>query len=201
MIDDQDRQTQPLKVGRTIGYARVSKDQQSLNMQLDALDTMGCDVVYQDKVSGIDFLPEQAQALKALRPGDTFVVWRIDRLGRNTSDLLELLDWFSDNQVEFVSTTQQIDTRSSMGRLMFRISAAFAENEREQLIERTTAGLKSARKRGRVGGRPKSLTQAQKAEIKALVDADVCSITEICERYKISRTTYFRAFREEKEAG
>ncbi|CAO1670525.1 recombinase family protein [Salinicola sp. NYA28a] len=201
MIDDNDRQTQPLKVGRTIGYARVSKEQQNLNLQLDALETMGCDVVYQDKVSGVDFLPEQAQALKALRPGDTFVVWRIDRLGRKTGDLLGLMEWFNQNEIEFVSTTQQIDTRTPTGRLMFAMNAAYAENEREQLIERTTAGLKSARKRGRVGGRPKSLTDAQKAEIKALVDADVCSITEVCARYKISRTTYFRAFRGEKETG
>lgn len=187
----------------TIGYARVSKGDQNLDMQIDALEHFGCDTVYMDKMSGVKVLPELQQALKALRPGDTFAVWSLDRLGRTTLELLKLMEWFNEKEISFVTTTQNIDTRTPLGKLLFTFAAAFAENERDRLIERTNVGLEAARRRGRNGGRRNALSEKQKKEIAAFQEAGTYTVNELIAKYGISRATFYRYFpvgaQEEKE--
>lgn len=146
-----------------IGYARVSTDEQKLDLQLRALETIGCDVIHTDQGrSGLSF--ERAgldAALRDLRPGGTLVVWRLDRLGRSLSGLVALMDQLGKRGINFHSLTENINTNSSGGRLMFHMMAALAEFERSIISERTRAGLSAARARGRKLGRPHSLTPAQ----------------------------------------
>lgn len=183
-----------LSAGHTIGYARVSKGDQNLDMQIDALERFGCDTVYTDKMSGVKELPELQQALKALRPGDTFAVWSLDRLGRTTLELLKLMEWFNEKDISFVTTTQNIDTRTPLGKLLFTFAAAFAENERDRLIERTNVGLEAARRRGRNGGRRNALSEKQKKEITAFLEAGTYTVNELITKYGISRATFYRHF-------
>jgi DNA invertase Pin-like site-specific DNA recombinase len=176
-----------------IGYARVSTDDQELALQLDALSVAGCLTVYQEKASGKDTeRPELMQCLKALRAGDTLVVWRMDRLGRSLSDLVKTIADLEARGVGFESLTEKIETSSATGKLMFHVFAAMAEFERNLIRERTQAGLVAARARGRVGGRRKKLDEQQKKEIKALLRDPDISITEVAKRYGVSRTTIYR---------
>ncbi len=184
-----------------IGYARVSTDDQELALQLDALSVAGCLTVYQEKASGKDTeRPELMQCLKALRAGDTLVVWRMDRLGRSLSDLVKTITDLEARGVGFESLTEKIETSSAAGKLMFHVFAAMAEFERNLIRERTQAGLVAARARGRVGGRRKKLDEQQKKEIKALLRDPDISITEVAKRYGVSRTTIYRNVEIEKLA-
>ena len=176
-----------------IGYARVSTDEQNLDLQLSALKQAGCERIYPDKVSGTKATrPGLTEALSHLRKGDTLVVWRLDRLGRSLRHLLDTVNDLQDKGIEFKSITESIDTTTSGGKLVFHIFGALAEFEREIIRERTQAGLSAARARGRLGGRPKALTEKQIQMLNNLAADRNNSIEDICRTLGISRTTYYR---------
>ncbi|HNC17705.1 MAG TPA: recombinase family protein [Accumulibacter sp.] len=151
-------------------YARVSTDDQVLDLQLDALRGQGIEAIYQEHASGKSRArPELDNCLKALRAGDTLVVWRLDRLGRNLADLVQIVGALEERGVGFESLTEQINTHSPTGKLVFHLFASLAEFERNLIRERTQAGLKAARARGRHGGRPKKLNDREKAMAKSLM--------------------------------
>ena len=137
------------------GYARVSTTEQDESLQLDALDAAGCDRLMIDRASGAAAdRPALAEMLDRLRPGDTVMVWRLDRLGRPLRHLIDAVADLERRGVTLVSLTEQIDTSSPGGRLVFHVFGAMAEFERDLIRERTQAGLAAARARGRTGGRP-----------------------------------------------
>jgi len=182
------------KTGRLIGYARVSTVEQSLDMQVRELVRAGVDAgnIYSETVSGAKARrPALAAALKQARKGDTFVVWKLDRLGRNLLDLLHRIKDFESRGVEFRSITEGIDTKTSTGRLMINVMGSLAQFERDLTIERTRAGIKAYRERGgRVGPVPK-LTSDDIAEAKDMWRKGVDSST-IALRYRVSRQTVYR---------
>ncbi|WP_215757218.1 recombinase family protein, partial [Gluconobacter sp. P5H9_a] len=141
-------------MNQRIGYARVSTDDQHLDLQRDALMQGGCCVIYEEAVSGKNTVrPELEQCRKALRAGDTLVVWRLDRLGRSLRDLVQIVTELEQRGIGFESLTEKIETGSTAGKLVFHLFAALAEFERGLIRERTHAGLVAARARGRAGGR------------------------------------------------
>ncbi|MDQ0733518.1 recombinase family protein [Arthrobacter sp. B1I2] len=145
-----------------IGYARVSTRDQNLELQISALKKAGCDKIYEDQISGTKTQrPGLDQALHTLRDGDTLVVWKLDRLGRNVKDLLDFAGGLNDRGVGFVSLTDAIDTTTVSGRFFFNVMASLAQMERELMVERTQAGLQAARDQGRVGGRKRIMTEAK----------------------------------------
>jgi len=142
-----------------IGYARVSTDDQSLSLQRDALNKVGCKRIFTDKASGAPTQrPGLADALSHLRKGDSLVVWKLDRLGRSVKGLVDLVGEFKTRQVHFRSLTDGIDTKTPAGRFFFHVMASLAQMERELIVERTRAGLGAARKLGQIGGRPRRMT-------------------------------------------
>jgi len=178
-----------------IGYARVSTDDQNLDMQRDALTKAGCAPIYEEKVSGKGAgaeRPEWMQCLKALRLGDTLVVWRLDRLGRSLSDLVRIVGELEQRGVGFESLTEKIETSSAAGKLIFHVFASLAEFERNLIRERTRAGLDAARARGRVGGRTPKLDAKQTREIRALLRDPQVKVTDVAQRYGVSRTTIYK---------
>jgi DNA invertase Pin-like site-specific DNA recombinase len=175
-----------------IGYARVSTNEQNLHLQRDALEKAGCEQIYTDNISGTKARrPGLEQALSHLRPGDTLVVWRLDRLGRSLRHLIDTVTDLQEKGIGFKSLTESIDTTTSGGKLVFHIFAALAEFEREIIKERTKAGLQSARARGRQGGRRSALTAKQLQIAQQLYDAKT-PVNEICETLGISRATFYR---------
>ena len=143
------------------GYARVSTDGQNLDMQIDALNTIGCEKIFIDKASGLNReRPGWDEAEATLQSGDTLAVWKLDRLGRSTSWLSMTMDKFKEDNINFKSLNEGIDTSTSMGRLFFGIIASLAQFESELIGERTKEGMKAARKRGKRIGRPLSMTPA-----------------------------------------
>lgn len=153
-----------------IGYARVSTSDQDLSLQLDALTKAGCEKISRDEISGtIDNRPGLSEALSHLREGDTFVVWKLDRLGRGTKRLLGLTGDLQKRKVNFRSITESIDTTTPIGRFFFAMMAALAEMERDLLRERTMAGLEAAKVRGRVGGRKREMTAGKIESAKKLL--------------------------------
>ena len=176
-----------------IGYARVSTDDQDLSLQLDALENSGCKLIYKDKASGKNRQREElGHCLKALRTGDTLVVWRLDRLGRSLSDLVKIITELENKGIAFESLSEKIETHSATGKLMFHVFAALAEFERNVIRERTQAGLKAARARGRKGGRPRKLDEQQVREIKALLRDPDIRVIDVAKRYRVSRATIYR---------
>ena len=135
-----------------IGYARVSTLDQNLDLQLDALTTAGCEQIFSDKMSGAKTRPGLDEALAFLRPGDALVVWKLDRLGRRTVKLIQLIEALKARGIGFKSLSNAIDTTTPEGMFIYRISSSFAELERDLARERTMAGLQAARARGRKGG-------------------------------------------------
>lgn len=180
-----------------VGYGRISTDDQELALQRDALTAADCEKIFTDTMSGGKAeRPGLTDALDFCRPGDTLVVWRLDRLGRSLTNLIELMTVLAEREVGFRSLTEQIDTTTSGGKLVFHIFGALAEFERELIRERTRAGLAAARARGRQGGRPKKLESAQKlAMAQALYQDGTHSIEDICQTLGISRATFYRAIR------
>jgi DNA invertase Pin-like site-specific DNA recombinase len=176
-----------------IGYARVSSDDQSLDLQRDALRQAGCERVYEEKESGgrAD-RPELLRLMEALRAGDTLVVWRLDRLGRSLKHLIATVEHLEATGVGFRSVTEAIDTRTSGGKLVFHLFASLAEFERALIRERTRAGLKAARARGRQGGRPVGLSEDKRRTAQALRDDPEQSVASICKALGITRTTFYR---------
>jgi DNA invertase Pin-like site-specific DNA recombinase len=179
-----------------IGYARVSTQEQTLDLQQDALAHAGCEKVFTDTVSGSqDDRPGLTDALSHLRSGDTLVVWRLDRLGRSLRHLIETVTELAQRGIGFRSLTEQIDTTTPGGKLVFHVFGALAEFERDLIRERTQAGLRAARARGRVGGRPKAL-DPKKVELLQRLYADPANaIDDICRTLRISRTTLYRYVR------
>jgi DNA invertase Pin-like site-specific DNA recombinase len=183
-----------------IGYARVSTADQSLDLQLDALKAAGCDRIYTEKASGAkDERQVLQQALDTLRAGDTFVVYKLDRLARSTLKLIATLNDIQKLGVEFVSLSDKIDTTTAAGKAMFGILAVFAEFERNVIVERTRAGLKAARARGRSGGRPRTDPKKIKQALK-LYDSQEHTVAEIQELTGVNRATLYRALKERKES-
>jgi DNA invertase Pin-like site-specific DNA recombinase len=182
-----------------IGYARVSTIDQSLDLQLDALKAAGCEKIITEKASGAkDDREELQRALEMLRPGDVFVVYKLDRLARSTIKLISVLDEIQKQGVEFVSLSDNIDTTTAAGKAMFGMLAVFAEFERNIIVERTRAGLEAARARGRNGGRPKTDPKKVKQALK-LYDSQEHTVAEIEELTGVNRATIYRALKERKE--
>jgi DNA invertase Pin-like site-specific DNA recombinase len=176
-----------------IGYARVSTYEQTLNLQQDALTKAGCTKIFTDTASGAKSERKGLEeALNYVRKGDTLVVWRLDRLGRSLPHLISTMTDLVERGIGFKSLTENIDTTTSGGKLIFHIFGALAEFERNLISERTTAGLTAARERGRIGGRPKALTPRQIQIAQALYDDPKNSIKEICRTLKISKATFYR---------
>jgi DNA invertase Pin-like site-specific DNA recombinase len=179
-----------------IGYARVSTNEQNLDLQRDALRKAGVTAknLYTDKITGTKSeRPGLEQALSHLRQGDTPVVWRLDRLGRSLKHLIETVTVLKQQGVAFKSITENIDTSTATGQLVFHIFGALAEFERNLITERTMAGLEAARTRGRKGGRPRLNSAAGKvATAKKLYRDRALSIPEILKTLNISKATLYR---------
>lgn len=176
-----------------IGYARVSTDDQVLDLQLDALRGHGIETIYQEHASGKSTArPELDNCLKALRAGDTLVVWRLDRLGRNLADLVQIVTSLEARGVGFESLSEQINTTSTAGKLVFHIFASLAEFERNLIRERTVAGLKAARARGKNGGRPKKLSEKEIAMVRALMANRENKVGDIAKQFGVDRSTLYR---------
>ena len=176
-----------------IGYARVSTEEQHLDLQLDALKSAGCEKTLKDVASGAktdrDGLTE---LLKQLRKGDTLVVWRLDRLGRSLKHLIEIITLLKGRGIYFNSLQENIDTSSSGGKLIFHVFGALAEFERDIISERTKAGLASARSRGRVGGRPRIMDDNKLALAKAMLADHSHTIRDVCLTLGVSKATLYR---------
>ena len=179
-----------------VGYARVSTHEQTLALQQDALVAAGCARVFADTASGAKAdRPGLEEALAYARPGDTLVVWKLDRLGRSLPHLVETVARLQERGIGFKSLTEQLDTTTSGGKLVFHVFAALAEFERDVIRERTRAGLTAARARGRQGGRPKAaaLSDAKKVALaQSLYNNNNNSIVDICKTLRVSRSTLYR---------
>ena len=180
-----------------IGYARVSTNDQNLDLQEDALKKAGCEEIIVDKVSGT--VAERLglrQVKTVLRKGDTLVVWRLDRLGRSLKDLIEWVNYLEERKVGLKSIQESIDTSTSTGKLVFHIFGALAEFERNLVRERTQAGLAAARARGRLGGRRKSLNVEDRKIAVDLYNEKKMPVKKICEMMGISKPTLYSYVRE-----
>jgi DNA invertase Pin-like site-specific DNA recombinase len=176
-----------------IGYARVSTHEQTLNLQQDALQKAGCTRIFTDTASGAKTERKGLdEALAYVRHGDTLVVWRLDRLGRSLPHLITTMTGLEERGIGFKSLTENIDTTTSGGKLIFHIFGALAGFERNLIRERTTAGLTAARARGKKGGRPKTLTGKKLSIAQDLYDKRH-PILEICQTLKVSKTTLYRS--------
>lgn len=177
-----------------IGYARVSTGEQTLDLQRDALAKAGCGKVYEETASGAKAdRPVLAELLSYMREGDTLVVWRLDRLGRSLAHLIATVAELNTRRIGFRSVTEQIDTTTPGGKLVFHVFGALAEFERDLVRERTNAGLAAARARGRKGGRPKKLADPKKLSLAlGLYHTGQADVATICATLGISRATLYR---------
>ena len=176
-----------------IGYARVSTEDQTLDLQRDALKKAKCRQIYEEHASGKNTARPQLEAcLKSLREGDALIVWRLDRLGRSLADLIRLTQNLQARGIAFASLTERIDTRSPTGQLVFHMFGALAEFERNLIRERTMAGLKAARARGRKGGRPRKLTPKDLKTVRALLRSGEVPVSTIAEQFRVARSTLYR---------
>lgn len=181
------------------GYARVSTQEQNLDLQVDALKKAECDKLFIDIASGTkSSRPELNKMLSELRQKDVIVIWKLDRLGRSLKHLVELIEQFNEKQIGLQSLNDPIDTTTPQGKLIFNIFASLAEFERDLIRERTKAGLEAARARGKIGGRPKGLSQKAKSTACAaetLYKERKLSIQEICNQLSISKATLYSYLR------
>lgn len=176
-----------------VGYARVSTDDQNLDLQKDALQKASCQRIFEEKRSGGTIQREELmRALDILRAGDTLVVWRLDRLGRSLRHLIELINSLEERGIGFKSLTEAIDTTTSTGKLVFHIFGALSEFERNLIKERTKAGLEAARARGRKGGRPKVLSAEEIKMAVSLYEEKKHSVISICKTLNISKPTLYK---------
>jgi len=181
-----------------IGYARVSTDAQETHLQMDALKRAKCLRVYEEKASGAKSdRPELMKLLDSARKGDVVVVWKLDRLARSLRQLIDTAAMLNERGVEFNSLTENINTTTPSGKLTFHIFAALAEFERDLLRQRVSAGLAAARQRGRVGGRPKALTDAAMKKARALLRSGDYSKAQVAGELGVSRHTLWRAILQE----
>ena len=177
------------------GYARVSTEQQNLDRQLDALKKYGCDLIFNEKMTGTKKeRPELSKMIDRMTEGDTVVIESLSRLGRSTKDLIELTELFRGKGVHLVSLKEAIDTSTSTGKLLFTLMSAIAQFERDVIADRTREGLRSARARGRTGGRPKVDADVVKKAIK-LYNTGQYSVKEIEELTGVKKSTLYRNIR------
>lgn len=180
------------------GYARVSTHEQNLDLQIDALNRYGCEKIYQEKMTGSrQDRPQLEEMLKYLREGDTVVVYKLDRISRSTKHLIQLSEFFDENDVQFVSLQDSIDTSTAMGRFFFRTMASIAELERDIIRERTRAGLEAARARGRRGGRPRKNQKKIEMALK-MYHSKQYTIRDIQEATNVSKSTLYRYANKQK---
>ncbi|KZE63290.1 resolvase [Fictibacillus phosphorivorans] len=174
------------------GYARVSTEEQNLDMQIDSLLQYGAEKIYQEKMTGTRKDRQQLEELlKVLRKGDKVVVYKLDRISRSTKHLIELSELFNEMSVDFISIHDNIDTSTAMGKFFFRTMASIAELERDIISERTKSGLKAARARGKKGGRPSKKTDKVQMALK-MYGSKEYSIKEITEATGLGKTTLYR---------
>ncbi|NHB89178.1 recombinase family protein [Photorhabdus tasmaniensis] len=175
-----------------IGYIRVSTNDQNSALQRNALVSANCEHIFEDKISGkTASRPGLKQALEHLKPGDSLVVWKLDRLGRSVKNLVALNEKLTENGVHFQSLTDSIDTSTPMGRFFFYVMSALAEMERELIVERTNAGLVAARAQGRIGGRPVSFSFSEQQQAKNLL-ANGYSRKKLALIYGVSLSTIYK---------
>lgn len=174
------------------GYARVSTEDQNLELQMDALRRAGAEKIFTDKASASTARPGLDEALKYARDGDVLVVWKLDRLGRTVKGLIELVESLQGRGLQFRSLTEGIDTTTPAGRLFFHIVAAFAQMERELIRERTHAGLAAARARGRKGGRRRLMTDSKTVSARRLVESGMAA-KDVAASLGVSVPTLYRA--------
>lgn len=178
------------------GYARVSTEQQNLDRQLDALNKYGVDIIFNEKMSGTKRnRPELTKMIDRMTEGDTVVVESLSRLGRSTKDLIELVELFEQKKINLVSLKEQIDTTSPTGKLLFTLMSAISQFERDVIAERTREGLRSARARGKMGGRPKTDPSKIQKAIK-LYNTQQYSIKEIEDLTGVKKSTLYRHLKE-----
>ncbi len=176
-----------------VGYIRISTQDQNQDLQLDALKEAGCEKFFSDKVSGAKAeRPGLTAALAFLRKGDSLVVWKLDRLGRNLKHLIGIFEDLESKKIGFVSLQDGFDTSTKGGKFVFQIFGALAEFERNLTRERTRAGLEAARARGRLGGRKEKLKPDQVATLKAMYDSKKHSLGEICSTFDVTKPTIYR---------
>lgn len=175
-----------------IGYARVSTQDQNLELQKDALVNIGCEKIFEDKASGSKTdRPGLTKSLEMLRSGDTLVVWKLDRLARSVKQLVDIVNQLDQLGVHFKSLTDSIDTNTPSGRFFFHVMASLAQMERELIVERTRAGIEAARKQGRVGGRKRKMTESKLISAKQLLSAGI-EHKEVAKNLGISLPTLYR---------
>ena len=178
--------------GYVYGYARVSTRSQELNRQIDLLNEQNCNEILTEKITGTKADRPQLNRLKdKLRPGDTIIAESFSRLGRSTKDLIELVSFFEEHDVKLISLKENFDTSTPHGRIMMTVFQAFSQFERDLIVERTKEGLKSARARGRKGGRP-SVNQQNIERALRLYKSKDYSVKEIVEMTGISKATLYR---------
>ena len=181
-----------------IGYARVSTDAQETHLQMDALQRAKCSRVYEEKASGAKAdRPELMKLLDTARQGDIVVVWKLDRLARSLRQLIDTTVLLNERGVELHSLTENINTTTPSGKLTFHLFAALAEFERDILRQRVNAGLKAARRRGRIGGRPKALGEADLKKARALLRSGDYTKVQVAKELAVSRHTLWRALSQE----
>ena len=180
------------------GYARVSKNDQNLDLQIDALNVYGVDEIYEEKVTGTRQNHQQlTELLGTLRAGDTLVIWRLDRLGRTVKQFFALIKDFEQKGIRFVSLQEKFDTSTSMGKSVYVVFCAISQMELDVISERTKAGMMEAKKRGRFSGRkPKENTNVKRA-LKMYFSNEV-SLNDIIETTGLSKTTIYKYVREYK---
>ena len=179
-----------------VGYARVSTNDQTPQLQIDALKAAKCKRIFTDQASGRSMnRPELIKCLDTIREGDTVVIWKLDRLGRSLQDLLEVVGRLRTEGIQLISLTEEINTRSASGELIFHIFAVLAQFERSLIRERTMAGLATARARGRLGGGKMKTTPQQDKQIRALWESRKFSGPEIAKQFNISEPTFWRRVR------
>ncbi len=180
-------------MGHLVGYARVSTFDENPDLQRDALNAAGCYRVFTDRASGtLDNRTELAKVVDQLRPGDTLVVWRLDRLGRSLRHLIETVTALADRKIGFRSLSENIDTTTTGGTLVFHLFGSLAEFERDLIRDRTMAGLTAARARGRVGGRPPALTADKLTVARQMHASRQHTMAAIAQVVGVSRATLYR---------
>ena len=179
-----------------VGYARVSTQDQNLDLQITALKEAGCQKIFTEKASGAQRdRPELMTAMNYIRPGeDVLVVWKLDRLARSLKQLIETVEKFETQKIGLLSLTESINTTTSGGRLIFHIFASLAEFERSIIRERTMAGLRAAKERGRIGGRPSALKDKDLAVARTLLQDANITVEEVAKRMQVSPSTLYRYF-------
>ena len=176
-----------------VGYARVSTQDQKLELQRDALHGAGCEKIFEDKASGVKAMrPGLSEAVAFMRPGDTLVIWKLSRLGRSLRQLIEAVQMLQDKGIELRSLHESIDTNTATGKLLFHIVAAFAQFERDNMIENTKAGLEAARARGKTGGRKPAMDAKKLALARTLRADPTLPISDICKTLGVSKATFYR---------